>query len=447
MELGSRSEFQLMQATLSFLTTFYHFGRSLMGLLRPWFIAACLLILAYWLLPSISQLADSYQVLLAYFPYILATIVILLGQQFVQGRLAMAAVNLILGYGIIQTQLQAPLEQNDIRAYFTLLSFYWPLNFFFIYWLPERKPMSAVGALLLTIMATQVLSAYLIVEYSTDYPELLSHYFSLRPFSQNAEHFMVDWILPLSTSILLAAASLILLIHALIQHNRSHCILLACMVISALVLARFDSQGISSLFSNLMACALLITLLFNSHDLAFLDELTGLPGRRALMNELKHCGKHYSIVMADIDHFKQFNDTHGHDTGDDVLRIVAQELGKVRGGGQAFRYGGEEFTLLFKRKSAEEAEPFVESIRQNISDYPLIIRDKTTRPKKKKKRPALQANGARVQATKIHPSQVQVTVSFGIAARLIDQKPEAVMKCADQALYRAKEKGRNCISN
>ena len=447
MELGSRSEFHFMQATLSFLSTFYHLGRSLLGILRPWFIAACLLILANGLLPSIKQLADSYQVLLAYLPYVLAIIVILLGQQFVQGRLAMAAVNLILGYGIIQTQLQAPLEQNDIRAYFTLLSLYWPLNFFIIYWLPERKPISALGALLVTIMATQILSAYLLVQYSADYPQLLSQYFSLRPFGQNSEHLMADWILPLSTSILLALASAILLVHALIKHNRSHCILLACMITSALIFAWFDSQGISSLFSNLIACALLVTLLFNSHDLAFLDELTGLPGRRALMNELKHCGKHYSIVMADIDHFKQFNDTHGHDTGDDVLRIVAQELAKVRGGGQAFRYGGEEFTLLFKRKSAEEAEPFVESIRQNIADYPLMIRDKTTRPKKKTKKPAPQANGARVQATRIHPSQVQVTVSFGIAPRLIDQKPEAVMKCADQALYRAKEKGRNCISN
>ncbi len=192
-----------------------------------------------------------------------------------------------------------------------------------------------------------------------------------------------------------------------------------------------------------MTCALLVTLLFNSHDLAFLDELTGLPGRRALMNELKHCGKHYCIVMADIDHFKQFNDTHGHDTGDDVLRIVAQELAKVRGGGKVFRYGGEEFTLLFKRKQIAEAQPFIDTIRQAVADYPLIIRDKQTRPIKQNKK----VQATRIRNTKSAATQVKVTVSFGMAQRFAEQKPEAVMKCADQALYRAKENGRNCISD
>ena len=65
---------------------------------------------------------------------------------------------------------------------------------------------------------------------------------------------------------------------------------------------------------------------------------------------------------------------------------MAQELAKVRGGGTAFRYGGEEFTLLFKRKHAKEAEPFIESIRKSIADYPLIIRDKENRPEKQSKR-------------------------------------------------------------
>jgi hypothetical protein len=149
--------------------------------------------------------------------------------------------------------------------------------------------------------------------------------------------------------------------------------------------------------------------------------------------------------MADIDHFKLFNDTHGHDTGDDVLRIVAQELGKVGGGGKAFRYGGEEFTLLFKRKQAEEAEPFIDSIRQSIADYPLIIRDKQTRPTKKQAT-TKQLKAKRAKA-KIKKTQVQVTVSFGIAQSLAEQKPDEVMKVADQALYRAKENGRNCISD
>lgn len=430
-----------MHATISFLSTLFQLGHTLLGIIRPWFTAICLLISAIALLPNMNQLADSYQLLLNYLPYALGLSVILLGQQFVQGRISFSAINLLLGYGIIQTLLQAPLEQDSVRASFTLLSLYWPLNFFIIYWLPERKLISMTGTIFILLLLIQIVSGYLLINFHPNYPQLLSQYLALQPFGQNSEHFMGQWLLPLISSLTLLACFTILFIHTLIKRNRSNNIILASMITSALVCAWFDQSGISSLFTSLIACALLITLLFNSHDLAFLDELTGLPGRRALMNELKHCGKYYCLAMADIDHFKLFNDTHGHDTGDDVLRIVAQELGKVGGGGKAFRYGGEEFTLLFKRKQVEEAEPFIDSIRQSIADYPLIIRDKKTRPTKKTKNLK-----AKRESIKTKNNQVQVTVSFGIAQRLAEQKPEEVMKVADQALYRAKKNGRNCIS-
>lgn len=426
----------------NFTSALYQVGLSTLGLLRPWLIAACLLCSAILLLPSITQLADSYLVLLKYLPYGLAALVILLGQQFVQGRIAMAAVNLIMGYGLIQTYLQAPLSQTDISAYFTLLSLYWPLNFFIIYWLPERKLLSPLGLLLAVIIGLEILSGYILVHQIQDYPQLLSQYFSLQPFGQHSEHLLSGWLLPLAHSLVIAIAAFMLFIHTLYKRDRNHSVILASLIASCLVCGWFDHAGISSLFTSLIACALLVTLFFNSYDLAFLDELTGLPGRRALMNELKHCGKQYCVVMADIDHFKQFNDTHGHDTGDDVLKIVAQELAKVRGG-KAYRYGGEEFTLLFKRKTFDQAEPFIEEVRQNIANYPLIIRDQKTRPKKKsqqKKTAKTASDRKTVQVT------VQVTVSFGIAQRQTEQKPEQVMKCADQALYRAKEQGRNCLS-
>lgn len=437
-----------MHATINVLSntlmTLYQLGHSLVVIIRPWFIAGCLLITAIFLLPSMGQLENSYQALLKYLPYGLLVIVILLGQQFVQGRIAMAAANVLIGYFIIQTQLQAPLEDDQVRAYFTLLSLYWPINFFIIYWLPERKLISPFGAALTALFCIEIGSAVLLVNTLDHYSSLLSQYFSLSPVGNHSQHITSHWLLPSIHTGLLLLCSLILLLHTFNKHNRSHSILLSCMITSALVCAWFDASNISSLFSSLIACALLITLLFNSHDLAFLDELTGLPGRRALMNELKHCGKHYCLVMADIDHFKQFNDTHGHDTGDDVLRIVAQELAKIKGGGSAFRYGGEEFTLLFKRKQLEDVMPFVESLRINIEQYPLIIRDAESRPKDNKTKPKTLKN--KRTNNKLKAQQVQVTVSFGIAQRLAEQKPNEVMKSADQALYRAKEKGRNCIS-
>lgn len=437
-----------MQATISFLSTFFsnlvQAGHTLLGIIRPWTIAACLLISSILLLPETSQLEDSYQFLLKYLPYALGVIVILLGQQFVQGRIAMAAVNLLIGYFLIQSQLQEPLDQDAVRAYFILLSLYWPLNFFIIYWFPERKLISSLGMFFASLIALEVFTAFALTNYVEDYPSIMSQYFSLQPFGQDSEHIMAHWLLPLASSIVVLIAGLILFIHTFIKRNRSHCVLLACMISSTLICAWFDLNSISSLFSSLIACALLATLLFNSHDLAFLDELTGLPGRRALMNELKHCGKQYCLVMADIDHFKKFNDTYGHDTGDDVLRIVAQELGKVKGGGKAFRYGGEEFTLLFKRRGMDEVWPHLELIRENIENYPLMIRDQESRPEESKTKKKLLKN--KRSESKSKDSQVQVTVSFGIAQSSYSLNSEQVMKNADQALYRAKEKGRNCIS-
>ncbi|MDP0971523.1 diguanylate cyclase, partial [Klebsiella pneumoniae] len=84
---------------------------------------------------------------------------------------------------------------------------------------------------------------------------------------------------------------------------------------------------------------------------AFRDELTGLPGRRALNERTQRLGRNYVLAITDVDHIKRFNDTHGHDVGDQVLRLVASKLSKVNGGGRAYRYGGEEFAVVFAGKS------------------------------------------------------------------------------------------------
>ena len=73
-------------------------------------------------------------------------------------------------------------------------------------------------------------------------------------------------------------------------------------------------------------------LLRSSHSMAYRDELTGLPGRRALNERLKMLGKSYSIAMIDVDRFKRFNDTYGHEVGDEVLKLVASRGSRYQGG-------------------------------------------------------------------------------------------------------------------
>lgn len=403
--------------------------------LKPYLLPIGTLILAVSLLPYAGSLDDSYRTLLAYMPYALAGTAFVLGQQFVQGRLSLAACNILIGYAIIQIYLQSPLEQNQTRAIFTALGLFWPMNIFLIYWLPERKFLSTQGAMFALLVASEIIFTYWLIHYQPDYSQLLSQYFSLYPFN-TAQTKGLSWIQPAASSIVIALSSVILLIHIFFHRHRNNIVLLSSMIILMLICSWFDQTAISGLFSALAALSLLVTLFLNSHDLAFLDELTGLPARRALFNELKHCGKRYALAMADIDNFKSFNDTYGHDTGDEVLRLVAQQLNQVSGGGKAFRYGGEEFTLLFKGKTIEQAKPHLEAIREAIADYPLTIRNKNERPDNKKK-------GKNKRNTQTRQKQVNITVSFGLSQAKKDQQPEDVMKVADQALYKAKENGRN----
>jgi len=75
-------------------------------------------------------------------------------------------------------------------------------------------------------------------------------------------------------------------------------------------------------------------------------------------------GRRYVIAMLDVDHFKSFNDTYGHDVGDQVLKMVAAKINGVKGGGKPFRYGGEEFTVIFPRRRLAEAIPHLEEVRK-----------------------------------------------------------------------------------
>ena len=174
--------------------------------------------------------------------------------------------------------------------------------------------------------------------------------------------------------------------------------------------------------------------------MAFRDELTGLPGRRALNESLMSLNRNYTIAMLDVDHFKAFNDKWGHDVGDQVLKLVASRIQRVGGGGKAYRYGGEEFTVVFPGKRVLEVMSRLDALRKDIEGYRLRIRS-STRPRE------ANGDGAGPQADSQLNEWISVTVSAGVAERndrLLT--PGEVIQSADQALYRAKEAGRNRVS-
>ncbi|MGV8939667.1 MAG: PleD family two-component system response regulator [Allorhizobium sp.] len=163
-------------------------------------------------------------------------------------------------------------------------------------------------------------------------------------------------------------------------------------------------------------------------ELAVTDGLTGLSNRRYLDNHLKILfnraqarGRPLSICITDIDRFKQVNDIHGHDAGDEVLREFASRIrSTVRGADLACRYGGEEFVVVMPDTPADVAAVVAERLRAMIEEKSFGLRGSETR--------------------------LNVTASMGIATIGEGiETPEQLLKQADRALYEAKTSGRNRV--
>ena len=120
-----------------------------------------------------------------------------------------------------------------------------------------------------------------------------------------------------------------------------------------------------------------------------------------------------------------------------MMFCVSFMIRDVTGGGRAYRYGGEEFTIIFPGKSRKEAALHLEKLREGIAARGFALRGKD-RPKKKPKKN---------KSTGRNPKRVSITISIGVAEKNDKYKtPASVIKAADAALYRAKKKGRNCLS-
>ncbi|MEO1701861.1 MAG: PleD family two-component system response regulator [Pseudomonadota bacterium] len=168
--------------------------------------------------------------------------------------------------------------------------------------------------------------------------------------------------------------------------------------------------------------------LAESIELAVTDGLTGLHNRRYLDTHLTtlveravNRERALSLLITDIDHFKQVNDTYGHEAGDDVLREFARRLrASVRGIDLACRYGGEEFVIVMPDTSAILAQDVAERLREGVADAPFKLNDGRT---------------------------IELTTSIGVAtlAKKDGTDPASILRKADQALYAAKEAGRNQV--
>lgn len=181
--------------------------------------------------------------------------------------------------------------------------------------------------------------------------------------------------------------------------------------------------------SEVTGVVIILTDVTKLHRQANYDKLTGLYNRRyfdeLIMKEFQRCQRNpnqpFSLLMMDVDHFKRFNDTYGHQVGDQVLASFGQVLSKVvRRTDMPIRYGGEEMAVILPNTPADQAAIAAEKIRTAIETLQLY-----------------DLEGKAIQ---------KITASIGVAEfDPADTKPDEILRRADDALYKSKDAGRNCI--
>ena len=362
-----------------------------------------------------------------------------IGAWFNRGRAFIALASLLAAFIGYSLALEYGADSFAARAVFTASAIFVPLNFLLALVFPERGISHHFNyrwlmlAVVETVFVAWIASAGHSNLSGTVWRDLLEHWLLRSPPT------------PILGRLVFAVAFVAAAIRAWpkvpVTETRPLDIGLVAALVAFFIACEWaDKSGAFAAFMTAAGSILLVSLLQESHRLAFRDELTGLPSRRALEERLHGLGPVHAIAMLDVDHFKKFNDTHGHDIGDQVLRLVAARLAQATGGGIAYRYGGEEFCILFPEARLADAQPHLEKLCADIAAYRMAMR--------RDDRPKDQEAGTKLRSLRSPEKTLSVTVSMGIAepndARAT---PAEVLRAADKALYRAKEGGRNRVSS
>lgn len=371
----------------------------------PFLIASVFALIAYYQNKIPSFLLG----ITPYIFYILSAIVVFISWHFNRNRFLFVVFPLVFIY--MGFEFLSPSKATLLFKYMTLV---FPAHLLLFLFLSERGLLSVWGYLKIVFIIFEIGIVFLFIQNPSQ--EILD-IFKIKIFAFNSFP-LSDISLVLGLFILFVIIVLIMFNHFLI-YNTAFLIILITYYISLYFVRVNNAIELGFIAITLI---ILVLLIREAYRLAFYDELTSLPGRRALIEDMAKLGRKYTLAMCDIDHFKKFNDTYGHDTGDEVLKMVASKLSNVSGGGKAYRYGGEEFTLLFPSKNLDESYIHADSLRENIAKTPFTVRNKKSAKK------------------------IFINISVGIVQNSKkDKDPFATMKRADNALYKAKKAGRNTV--
>ncbi|MDO9576281.1 MAG: GGDEF domain-containing protein [Candidatus Cloacimonadales bacterium] len=389
-----------------------------------------------------SNELKAFFVILPLLPYLFFSIGILFGWRSNNAGLILNSLLMIIVYfGLSHLS-------KDFPTLPLLIGFLLPINI--LIWSNARNKhiFNKLGVRCLIIVLIEIMFVFFLSRFQ-DQPEskfIFEMYAEFPVFSLQLSNFMVFVLEFLSFKLLVGniiiylftiLCSCVLFYLYRLFHDAMYAIYFSVLIAVFPAIIGFQNPALLHMFFNAAGLILVVTSVEASFNLAYIDELTALSGRRSMAKTMANLGKTYTIAMIDIDHFKQFNDNYGHKTGDQVLQMVATKLSEISGGAKTFRYGGEEFTAVFAGKPVQQILEFLEEYRKTVENTPFIVRGKKRKSDSENSRGKSKANP---------DQQVTVTVSIGAASagKTLD-KPEKVLKAADKILYKAKHLGRNRV--
>jgi diguanylate cyclase (GGDEF)-like protein len=421
-------------------------GRYNTGLLKAWFVPGGVLLLIAALLLQSGALPISAQAIDFYY-YAVCIVGILLAWRFHSSRAIFALLTLILAHRAIEFFSSGRiLAAGPGHIAFEAVSLLLPINFIVFSVAAERG--FAVPAVV-PRLGLLFLEAVFVAVICRPGETISPWFVRLTLLDPN----LFAWTrIPQPALLFFIVAGGLLLVRFLLYHKPVEHGLIWSL---AAIFVGLQAGAVGQLGTAYFATAGLIlvaSLVENSYFLAYHDELTTLPSRRAFNDALLGLEPPYAIAVVDIDHFKKVNDNYGHDTGDQVLSMVATYLTRITSGAHAYRVGGEEFAILFPGKTVKEVMPALEDLRLAISTSSFRVRVTPERrkiargPDRRHEEQGLRRKSKNRTSDFQPPEQLSVTVSIGAAEPTAKgQRVEQVIQSADKALYRAKRTGRNRV--
>jgi len=431
---------------------YYNFKKLINPLIIPCILIFFSIIISWqWdrmlLQANIDNELSAFIIILPLIPYFLFVIVAILGVRSKNSGLILITIILSISYFILPHST----EGNVVNSNFIILriiSFLLPINLLLFSFIGKKRLKLVIVYLFLILIEVGIFrflyyliespESVFVIQFQTEFPGTAASFmaFNLNMFEILSKTSFIENIPTISLYSFIVVIIFMILRFLSRKDIRSGSYIF---IIISVFLAFFSKESVPiiTIFFTTAGLILLITTIEASFFMAYIDELTGLHGRRSLNETMSTLTKNYAIAMLDIDHFKKFNDRYGHKIGDQVLKMIATKLSEVSGGAKSFRFGGEEFTTIFPGKTAQEAKPYMDEYRIKLENTKFIVRSPKRRSSTSKNR-GKSASKNRNTAT--------VTVSIGIAEYGINQsKPEKVLKAADKILYKAKRLGRNRV--